>query len=640
VNTFGVAVHARWSRLRSWLRSISSRTRLEDDMEEELRFHLEARTADLIAEGLSPREAARQARIEFGGIATHKDNVRRSLGLRWWDDLRADLVYATRILRKSPGFTLIAVSSLALAIGANTTIFSVANELLYERLGVPHPEQLRLFMLTGDKKNVIHSSWGMFGRTPDGLTIADSFSYPVYQQLRRNNKALQQIFAFKDLERANVTINGNAQAAQVELVSGNFYQQMDVRPALGRAILPSDDGTPSTGAVAIISDGLSVRAFGRSSDAVGKVITVNMSPVTIIGVNAPGFTGAKSVQVSPDIFMPLSMIPLLHAESSRDGPILTSTRLWWVNLIARAKPGISDEQARGSLEVALTAAIRNTMSPKAGETMPRLELDDGSRGLNFVGKQFAKPLRVLMVLVGFVLLLACANVANLMLARTYTRQREMSVRLALGAARSRILRQVLAEGLLLSVIGGTLGLIFGYLGRTALPKLVFNAWENVGLNVPFNWKVFCFTAAITLFTGILRRSARLGRHAGGDQYRTQRGGQRNLHASSQGHQRTRHHRLSGRSVHSSRRRSGSLHPHPYQSQLHRSRLPCRSPSALRHQSAVKTLSCPAGCRSPRQYRRGSAFRSRSRERYSLGRRTDLERAIHREHTYRRCNLVA
>ena len=493
-------------RLRSWLRSITHRSRLEETMDDEIRFHLEARAADLAAQGLSPQQAARQARLELGAINTHKDNMRRSLGLRWWDDLIADLRYAIRILRKSPGFTIVAAGSLALAIGANTTIFSVANELLYERIGVPHPEQLRLLQLTGDKNVVVHSSWGEWESQPGGRVLFDSFSYPVYRQLRRDNTSLNEIFAFKDLGRANMaalSIDGTAQPAQIELVSGNFYRQMEVRPTLGRAILPSDDGAPGTGAVAIISDGLWTRAFSRSPDVIGKVISVNTIPVIVIGVNPPAFNGARSVQVSPDLFMPLSMIPMLQAESSRQGPMLFSTSLWWVNLMARAKPGVTDEQARAALDVALTAAIHSTMSPGANDSMPRLQLSDGSRGLNAIGKQFVKPIRVLFVLVALVLLLACANVANLMLARTLARQREMSVRLALGAARSRILRQVLTEGLLLAAIGGFFGLFLGYFGRTGLPSLVAGAWDNVQLHVPFSWKVFSFTAAITIFTSLL-----------------------------------------------------------------------------------------------------------------------------------------
>jgi predicted permease len=493
-----------FTRVASSSRALFRGNRLATEIDDEVRFHIESRTADLIREGLSPEQAARQARIEFGTTNTHKSEIRRFLGLRWLDDLLADLRYATRILRKNPGFTAIAVGSLALAIGANTTVFSAANELLYERLGISSPQELRLFMLQGDKKVVIHASWGFHNSLEGGRHEFDAFSYPIYQQLRRDNTVLNEIFAFKDIGRANATIDGHAQVVQVELVSGNFYQQMDVRPVLGRAIVSSDDGAPGTGAVAIISDGLWSRAFGRSPNVLGKVISVNMSPVTIIGVNPPSFTGAKSVQISPEIFMPVSMMPLLRADASRDGPIFSSTRLFWINLMARTKPGIPDEKARAALQVALEAAIRSTMSPKPTDTMPTLVLADGSRGLNFAGRNYTKPLNVLLFLTGLVLLLACANVANLMLARTLARQREMSVRLALGAGRSRILRQVITEGLLLSALGGAFGLVIAFFGRTTLPSFIFSrTWESNDLHVPFDWKIFAFTAAITLVTGVL-----------------------------------------------------------------------------------------------------------------------------------------
>lgn len=491
-----------FSHVRSTLTSIFRRNALAAQLDEELRFHLDARTADLIHQGLRREEAARRARLELGSANTHRDEARRSLGLLWFDDLVADLRYGTRILRKNLAFAAIAVGSLALAIGANTAIFSAANEALYERLGIPNPQQLRLFQLHGDKNVVVHSSWGAWDTLSDGETIFSSFSYPVYLHLRHDNTVMQEIFAFKDLNNANVTIDGNAQPARIELVSGNFYQQMEVHPTLGRAILSSDDGAPSTGAVAVISDGLWARAFGRAPNVIGKVISVNATPVTIIGVNPPGFTSARSVQSSSELFMPLSMMPLLHGESSNT-PIFSSTELWWLNVMARIKPHVSDQQAAASLQIALNSAIKDTMSPKAHDTIPRLGLVDGSRGLNFSNKRYAQPLYVLIGLVALVLLLACANVANLMLARTLARQREMSVRLALGAARSRILRQVLTEGILLSAIGGIFGLLFGYLGRTALPRLVADSWETTDINVPFNWKIFCFTAAVTIFCGIL-----------------------------------------------------------------------------------------------------------------------------------------
>ena len=320
-----------WSRLKSWVRSVSRGKRLDGDMESEIRFHLEARAADLEHEGLGPREAMRQARLEFGTVAAHKDAMRSSLGLRWWDELRDDLRYGFRILRKSPGFTSLAVASLALAIGANTTIFSVANEMLLEHLGVPHPGQLRLLTMSGDPKAVIHMIWGEKNELPDPkhqnqLVRYDVFTYPIFQQLRANNHVFDDLFAFKSLGRVNVTIAGAAQPADAQLVSGNFYQQMQVQPALGRVILPSDDGAPGTGTVAVISDGFWSRAFGRSPAVLGQVIDVDMTPVTIVGVNSRSFSGAESAQHSPDLFMPLSTMPLFRAPFGDSGPVLASTQ--------------------------------------------------------------------------------------------------------------------------------------------------------------------------------------------------------------------------------------------------------------------------------------------------------------------------
>jgi predicted permease len=290
---------------------------------------------------------------------------------------------------------------------------------------------------------------------------------------------------------------------QLQLVSGNYYQQLQVKPVLGRPLLPLDDGAPGTGAVAVISDGLWSRRFGRSPGVLGKTITVNMTPVTIIGVNPRGFTGAESVQQSPDLFLPLSMIPLLSGQLGDSGPLLTSTKLYWVQLMARARPGVSEERARLSLDLALSAAVRATTTLKKGETIPHLVIEDGSKGSNFSGREYANPMYVLLAMVGGVLLMACANMANLMLARASARQREMSVRLALGAGRWRILRQVLTESLLLSFLGGVLGLVLGYFGRSTLPNLMASAWADSTIQVPFNWKVFAFTAFITICTGLV-----------------------------------------------------------------------------------------------------------------------------------------
>jgi predicted permease len=405
-----------------------------------------------------------------------------------------------RILRKNPGFTAVATISLALAIGANTTIFSLAKQLLYERLAVPNATELRLLSWTGDKQVAVHEMWGDWENENGGLSKCTSFSYPVYRQLAVKGGLLQGLFAFKD-DHMNATVAGEAQPVNAEMVSGNFYSVLGIRPQLGREIQPSDDAVPGAGTVVVISDGLWERGFGRSPDVLGKIITANQQQLTIVGVNPRGFTGAKSVQGSPDLFLPLSMQPVIDPKGEKS--LLENPDLWWLNVMVREQPGIQDSEVQAALEVRLQAAVRGTMTVTAKDSMPRLELTDGSRGMHETDRMFKKPVYVLLTLTGFVLVLACANIANLMLARGTQRHREMSVRLALGAGRARILRQMLTESLMLAVLGGLGGLLLGYMGRNTIPKLLTNAWERTEINVSIDWGVFAFAAGITILTGIV-----------------------------------------------------------------------------------------------------------------------------------------
>jgi predicted permease len=300
-----------------------------------------------------------------------------------------------------------------------------------------------------------------------------------------------------------VTIGEDAQRVLAEMVSGNYYSVLGIQPQLGRAIEPSDD-TANGQPVAVISDAMWEREFGRSPSVIGQFIKLNDKPVVIVGVNPRDFTGAKSVLESetPEVILPLATQPLL-TPSSDGNSWLTNPEQWWVNIMGRAKAGVSDQAAQTALDTQLSGIVRATMPVRAGEDIPRVTLRDGSRGLFEQEGIFLKPMTVLMTLVGLVLLLACANIANLMLARGTQRHREMSVRLALGAGRARILRQLLVESLMLAALGGAGGVIMGYFGRVAIPQLTENAWQQARLKIHFDWPVFAFTAGITVLTGIL-----------------------------------------------------------------------------------------------------------------------------------------
>jgi predicted permease len=311
---------------------------------------------------------------------------------------------------------------------------------------------------------------------------------------------MQELVTFQG-DGMNATIGGTARRVQAEMVSGNYYSGLNVRPQLGRPIEPSDEAAYGSGTVAVISEGVWERDFGRSPAVLGQTITVNQTPLTIVGVNPRGFTGADDSQASPDVFVPISMQPVLDPKGPKS--FLENTDIWWVKVMGRVKPGVTESQAQAVLSSQLEAAVRGTMTVKPGETMPRLLIGDGSRGNHISENGLTKPAFVLMTLTGLVLLLACANIANLMLARGAQRQREMSVRLALGAGRARILRQLLTESLLLASMGGLAGLLLGYVGRNTIPKLLTDAWDTNQVNVHFDWLVFGFTAAVTLATGLL-----------------------------------------------------------------------------------------------------------------------------------------
>jgi predicted permease len=451
---------------------------------------------------MNAAEARRQAVLRFGAVPAISESYHAESSLPWAEAALQDARYAMRKLRKSPSFTAIATISLALAIGANTTIFSVARQILYQRLVVPHAADLRLLTWTGSEHVAVHHIHGDRNLLPGGMVSSPAFSYPAYQQLRAHNDVLGDLIGFRE-SGMNATIGEQAEGVLAEMVSENYYSVLGIQPQLGRAIAAADN-TVASPPVAIISDALWDKDFNRSPTVLGQTIKLNDVPVTIIGVNPRGFTGAKSTIPSetPDIAVPLALQPIL-TPAANGGSWLADPGQWWVNILARRKSGVSDVAAQSALDSQLSAIVRATIPLKKGQDIPRLKVFDGSRGLFEQEQIFARPLSILMLLVGMVLVLACANIANLMLARTAQRQREMSVRIALGAGRGRIVRQMLIESLVLAFLGGLLGLAIGYFGRLAFPGLAEAAWQKSKLVIQFDWTVFAFTALITMATGVL-----------------------------------------------------------------------------------------------------------------------------------------
>ena len=484
------------------LRNFAANRRNDERLREEIEQHIALQTEDNIRAGMPPDEASRRARLDFGPAGPVRDDYRAEESLPLIETVAQDMRYAARVLRRSWGFTAIAATSLALAIGANTTIFSVMKHVLLERLDVPHADQLRLLHWRGDRNVAINNVWGIPDPGSNGLG-GTSFSYPAFEQLRRDNRVLEDLFAFKDLGTVNATIEGDAQVVQVEAVSGNLFDQMQVQPQLGRPVLAADDRMGAA-PVALIGAGLWARKFDSSPQVLGRTVKLNMVPVTIIGVTPQGFTGANGAQSTQDFFIPLSAQPLV-APWGRKGSLIgdASPEVWWLNIMGRAKPGVSDATVQAALNAPLAALVRTTLRPAADRTYPQLDVRDGSRGL-FVSKQtFARPVSVLMGVAALVLLLACSNIASLLVARSTARQREIAMRMALGAGRARVLRGVLTESLLLSALGGMLGVALAFAGCRVLPALLTNPWKPSDLTMPLDWVVLLFTCGITIASGLL-----------------------------------------------------------------------------------------------------------------------------------------
>jgi predicted permease len=486
------------ARLRSLVRSVFGRGRMEQDMAEEFGFHFERRIEDLTRAGVSPTEAARQARLEFGAREAYKDECREARGLRFFDECGQDLRYAFRTLRSNPGFAAVAILSLALGIGANTAIFSLLDAVMLKSLPVARPGELDSI-------------------TSDGATVhSSSFSYPLFQRFR-DTAPTNSLLAMARVSSLNALAPGERESAPAmgQLVSGEYFATLGVYPELGRLLTSEDNRIVDGHPVTVISYGFWQRRFGSSPGVLGQQIQLNGTYFTIVGVASRSFSGVWTD--SPvDLWLPLVMQHTIRYAQHYSANAADPSRPWapqdgmtWLDVILRANP-----EQRSRLRTVLNSTFQQLVAERAqrvaSQEERRLFLDQHltfqpfGRGFSRLRRQFAAPLWALMAMVALVLLIACANVANLLLARSSARQREIAVRLSIGASRGRLIRQLLTESTLVAVLGGAAGVATAHWASAFLVRMALDRRSGaVPPAFELDLGVLAFAAALSLATGIV-----------------------------------------------------------------------------------------------------------------------------------------
>jgi len=483
-----------WHRVGAWVGANLRRSRMESEMDAEMRFHVETYADDLVRGGMTREAAWRRAQVEFGGVEQKKEECRDARGVTLVENFLQDLKFGARMLRKNPGFATVAVMTLALGIGANAAIFTVINAVMLRPLPVPHPEEL---VAVGDPTRV--HSWST------GTPRTNSFSYPLYREVRDQNEVFSSLMASSRLDYPRIIIDKGTEGINARLVSGNYFQTLGVHAAAGRTFTEEEDQAPGKDPVAVISHGYWERRFAGDASVLGRTVRVNSYPVTIVGVTEPGFIG-EVVGDRIDIWVPLMMEPQLMP----DRMFLENPDIASLLLIGRLKPHVSMQQAKANLDELVKRAWMGPLNARLSaddrsavkQMQINVQVSGGGRGLSRVREEFGAPLLLLMGMVALVLLAACINVANLMLARSAARRREMAVRFAVGAGAARVMRQMLTESLLLAGLGGGAGLLLAKWGASALVSMA-NAGSGVRSLLALDWRVLAFTAGVCVLAALV-----------------------------------------------------------------------------------------------------------------------------------------
>ncbi len=456
---------------------------LSSDLDREFAHHIAERRDELVKSGMNARDAESEARRKFGNEMSQKERTRDVDLLAWLDTCFADVRYALRALRRSPAFALVAILSLALGIGANTAIFSLINAVMLKSLPVQHPEQLAAVAM--------------------GDFFADhNFSNPLWEQLRDRQDMFAGVFATAET-RFDLTTGGEARRATGAYVSGDYFSVLGVRASAGRMFARSDDvrGCP---AIAVLSEPFWQSEFGGDTRAVGKQLMLGGHPFEIVGIAGPSFFGMQ-VGTATQVYTPLCSEAVIRGSNAG----LDERDNWWIRVTARLRPGMAPGELRGRLSALATAAFQATVPARysakdqAQYQRTTLLVEPQPGGPSGLRDRYKSSLYTLMVVVGVVLLIACGNVANLLLARARAREREAAVRLAVGAGRGRLVRQLLTESLVLAAIGAGAGVLFAQWGTRLLLSLLSQGANALWLDLSVDWRMLAFTGAAAVLTGVV-----------------------------------------------------------------------------------------------------------------------------------------